>query len=411
MNTPKQPKKKMKVWCKVLLIIVTVLLLLIIAAAITINAIISHYYNMMSYTPIEDDTEIILPPDDPDYTEKEDDNGYVWVDPNNPDVTTSPPPELTPEEQGKLEDDIKDNVDDDYVIDFEDDVTNILLIGSDSRNLTSRGRSDTMIILTINKTTKQLVLTSLMRDIYLHIPTVDRYNRINAAYSWGGVSMLLDTIEENFKLHIDKYVRINFTGFTNVINGIGGIDVELSQKEIDYLKIQDTAKPGVVHLDGALALKYARCRYVSKSGQGSDFARTLRQREVLTIVFNKVKNMNFSTLDALLKEFLPQVATNLTQSEITGILFNAPSYAKYEVKSYRMPVNGAWNYARINGMSVLSVNFEKCIAALEKYINGEGDTSKSSEAAALAKDNYLKLTSAIWQPSDILKKNKKIIPV
>lgn len=357
----------MKLWCKILITVVSVILALALIAGVSIFALISHYYNKLNYVPTDEDNEIIDIVDETDDWSQQYPNvtGTGTTDPSLPPIDPTPP-----DQQKEIEDNIDDNTNHEYVVDFDEDVTNILLVGTDGRTVTARGRSDSMIVLSINRKTKQIVMTSLMRDIYLHIPTIDTYNRINASYSSGGISLLLDTIEENFKLHIDKYVRINFFGFENVINKLGGVDITLTQAEINFVGLQGSAQPGVVHLNGAQTLRYCRCRYVPKGNLGADFARTARQREVLTLLSEKLKKMSFSTVNDLLNEFLPQVATNLTQSEITAMLFNFPTYSKYDIKSYNLPVSGSWKYARIRGMSVLSVDFEKNIKALENYING-----------------------------------------
>lgn len=386
MNPVTSPKKKMKTWKKVLLIVIIALLGLLIAAGITVFAVINHYLNMIprqdiddpadTFISITDETDFPDIPATPSGTSGTSTQRPV-VSPSDPvvtneNVTTPPIVSMPTSELEAIESEVKEaGSSKTPLMEFDKNITNILLIGTDGRSVSERGRSDSMILLSINKNTKQIVMTSIMRDIYLSIPGLSQGNRINAAYSAGGVSLLLKTIENNFRIKIDKYVRINFFGFEKVINRLGGLDIRLSQAEINFVGMQNTATPGIVHMNGAQVLKFCRCRYVSRDGYGSDFARTYRQREVMTLIANKMKGASLSTLDDLLKEFLPQVVTNLDNSEMMDLLFNFNNYMdNYEIKSYQIPASGTWRYATIRKMSVLSIDFKKNIKALESYIKG-----------------------------------------
>ena len=372
-------KEKMKTWKKVLLIILISLLGLALAAGISMYALFLHYYNLTTYRPLEETEETF------DSIADETDHPAVPTDPGTTGGTdtpftgsltdpglTSPPHVDTPtSEIQSIESHIDNNTEKGEIMQFDKNITNILLVGTDGRTVTERGRSDSMILLSINKNTHQIVMTSILRDIYLHIPGLSLNNRINAAYSSGGISRLLDTIEENFRIHIDKYVRINFFGFEKVIDRLGGLDIRLSQAEINFVGMQNVATPGIVHMNGAQVLRFCRCRYVNRDGFGSDFARAYRQREVMTLIAQKLKGSSFSTLNELLEEFLPQVVHNLEQGEIMDFLFNFNTYMDYEIKSYQIPVMGYWKYATIRRMDVTVVtNYDKTIEMLEKYIKG-----------------------------------------
>lgn len=263
-----------------------------------------------------------------------------------------------------------------------EDVFNILLIGCDTRKKGGVGRSDTMILVSLNDKTKKINMTSFMRDIYVSIPGKGN-NRLNAAYAFGGGSLLLDTIENNFAVDVDKYVAVDFYAFVDIVDSIGGIDIYISEAEIPVLNqyIQNINKlngidvntylvttAGNQHLNGTQALAYARIRYV---GNG-DFERTQRQRTVITKVFEKVKTLNLLELNDLLNIFLPMIKTNLTEGEILSLMMNALSYLQYDLESYRIPVDGSYENMRINGMAVLGIDLKKNQEALQEFIYGNG---------------------------------------
>ncbi len=260
-----------------------------------------------------------------------------------------------------------------------DDIFNILVIGCDTRKKGGVGRSDAMILFSINEDTEKIHMTSIMRDSYVSIPGKGN-NRINAAYAFGGGKLLLNTIETNFAVDVDKYVSFDFYSFVDVVDSVGGIDVEVTEAEIPVLngyvkelnKLNGRAEgtyyvteSGLQHLNGTQALGYARIRYV---GDG-DFERTGRQRTVITKVFEKAKTLNLLEINDLLNTFLPQVKTNLTQEEILSLLLKALEYLQYDLESHRLPVDDSWKYMRVNGMSVLGIDLEKNQKALKEFIS------------------------------------------
>lgn len=264
---------------------------------------------------------------------------------------------------------------------YDEDVFNVLLIGSDSRTAGGRGRSDSMILISINRKTSKIVVTSLLRDIYLQIPGISEGNRLNAANAYGGPSLLLSTIQQNFKIKVDKYIAVDFFSFMDLIDKVGGVTVNVSAAEMkvanDYitelngLKGLDKndgklTKAGEQNLTGKQALGYARIRYV---GNG-DFGRTDRQRIILEQVFSKIKSRNLFQLNDLLNTFLPEVTTNLTKGELSSMVLSLPTYAGYGVDSWHLPAEGTFSYLTVRKMSVLGIDFDKNIAELKKKIYG-----------------------------------------
>lgn len=297
--------------------------------------------------------------------------------------------EDSPEEEVKsIEDQILENLKNNATeLASDGDVFNILLVGTDNRENVAGSRSDSMIVVSINKKTKEITMTSFMRDSYVSIPEYGN-NRLNAAFAFGGPSLLIDTIESNFKIDINRYAQVDFYAFIDIINAFGGIDMEISEDEMkvinDYTgevnRLQGADKNsskltdfGLVHLDGKQALSYSRIRYVGNN----DFGRTERQRKVLSALFTKAKDSGIVELKNLFDMVLPEVTTDLTQGECFSLLLNLNDYKNYEIKSNRVPYDGAWSSARIRGMSVLNLDFEKNIKQLQKDIYDIGDETES----------------------------------
>lgn len=294
---------------------------------------------------------------------------------------SSDEPDSDKEEIALIEENIRNNMENNSASILSDkNVCNILLIGSDTRSKDDRGRSDAMIVVSINKKTKKIVGTSILRDIYIQIPGKENNNRINTAYAYGGAKLLMDTIKQNFKIDIDRYVSINFFAFMDVIDAIDGVKINVKKEEIkvmnDYIRglntllgnnlEQDIIKEeGEYILNGKQALGYARNRYV-----GTDFERTARQRRVLEQVFNNVKGLNIIELNELLNIILPQVTTNLTEGEIFSLILGLPSYKNYNIEQWSIPVKDSYQFLRIRGMDVIGLDFEKNIQEVRTRIYG-----------------------------------------
>jgi len=260
------------------------------------------------------------------------------------------------------------------------DVFNILLIGIDSRQNDNRGRSDSMMVVSVNKKSKKITVTSIMRDTYVHIPG-HKNNRINAAFALGGADLLMETVNINFKIKIDRYAYINFFSFIDIVNSVGGVTLDVSQKEIPVInkyvkelnkltgkpeKTDFLTTPGKLQLNGKQALGYARNRYVGNS----DFERTARQRRVFEQIFQKAKKLSIPKLNDLLNEILPDVTTNMPESEIFSYILGAPGYLKYDLEQFRIPLDKAYKGLRVRGMAVLTIEFEKNVKALQDKIYG-----------------------------------------
>lgn len=246
--------------------------------------------------------------------------------------------------------------------DFNDEeLINILLVGQDRRKGQGRQRSDTMILCSINPETKEISLISFLRDLYVQYPGGYSNNRLNAAYVFGGFPLLNETIENNFGITIDYNLEVDFNGFVEIFDYIGGVDVNLTKAEADYLtnwygKSKDPDwgpfNEGLTHLDGEEALYYARIRKID-----SDFGRTTRQRTVLQLAFAKIKNSSLNDLLKMTETLLPYITTDMTNDDIWDLLFEiAPIISSIKVNSYSVPDTGDYSYANVNGMSVIVPN-------------------------------------------------------
>lgn len=258
-------------------------------------------------------------------------------------------------------------------------ILNILIIGADTRYNQDRGNSDTMILVSIDTKNKKLKLLSFMRDTYVAIPGYED-NKLTASFSLGGAQLTVRTVQMNYGIQIDRYVIVDFKSFKNIIDKLGGLDIELTQEEVDYIDWQTwknnqadtrnelnaysyTYKPnseGVevakVHLNGRQALWHARNRGEDGICSGDDYVRTERQRNVISIMINDLKKSDITTLMNIVYDIGPMITTNFKATEITSLATNITKYLKYDIISQSAP-----DY---NGISV-DFTYE------DLYVNGE----------------------------------------
>lgn len=238
----------------------------------------------------------------------------------------------------------------------EHNIVNILLMGQDNAKGASRSRTDSLILCTFNLDKKTLTMTSFMRDMYVEIPGFGS-NRINVAYPWGGLEALDETLMHNFGIHIDGHVAIDFSHFEDLIDLLGGVDIELSSLEVGHMNVTYgfALTPGVNHLNGAEALAYARTRKVNTpDGSIADFGRTDRQRIVLNALLEAYKNVGMTKMLGLLDDILPMVTTDMDYDQMTGYVMDFyPMLSDCTIVTQRIPADGAYKLTMIDGMSVL----------------------------------------------------------
>ena len=242
----------------------------------------------------------------------------------------------------------------DSEIQTSDEVLNILLLGTDerSKDFSYKARSDSMILVSINKTDGTVRLVSFERGIGVPILEGElegQYDLLTHIFRWGGSELVEKTIEHCFKIEIDHYVRLNFNSVRTIVDMIGGIDVELSKAEADALT-WNWGNPvkqfyeGTNRLDGKWALSYARLRVID-----SDWVRVGRQRKVILAVVDKMKSASLSELNDLANEVLPMIQTNMTKLDITELILYAPKFLTSEFDQMTIPKAGTYGGIRIRG--------------------------------------------------------------
>jgi len=351
-GTSSKGKGKKKKWSKKkkgILIAVVIIGFLLILLGIVI-AVIFHYINLIDFKK-DSDYEV--------YDSIPDDGNRVLL------------PDSPEDEKKALEDALRKNIEKNAKeIKSDDNVLNILLIGTDSRDpANDRGRSDSMILVSVNKKTKKVVMTSFLRDTWVEIPDIGP-QRLNAAYAYGGPPLLVKTMEANFGIRIDKYATINFESFKDTIDTIGGVDIRVTDEEVPHINSgarnsEKLKQGGKYTLNGEQALAYARIRYI-----GTDFGRTQRQRIVMDEIFRKTKGMSLSELSDFLEKILPNVSTNFEKGELFWLLLKVPDYLSYPRTEQSIPNLGSFKNMVIDGMMVLGIDFEKYNAELKESIYG-----------------------------------------
>lgn len=292
---------------------------------------------------------------------------YLSADEVDQYLANQEPEEIDPDAEA-IEEDAVDWGEEVTPIETGDDILNFLLIGQDARPGETRARSDVMILVTVNKTEKTIVLTSFLRDLYVQIPGYYN-NRMNASYAWGGMSLLDATLETNFGVTVDGNFEVNFDGFSALIDILGGVDIELTSREANVINssvVTGILSDGMQHLNGDQALAYARIRKLD-----SDFGRTNRQRKLLTALFEKFKNSDVDTLMELLNEVLPLLTTDLSKSEILSYAAELlPMLSSMTLTSQHIPSDDGYVNANINGMAVLVANMDKARQLLQETLTG-----------------------------------------
>lgn len=243
---------------------------------------------------------------------------------------------------------------------YSNSIINIALFGVDSADA-STGRSDSIIIATIDTTHKKLKLTSVMRDSYVNISGIGN-DKINHAYAFGGPQLAIKTLNENFNLNIEDFVAVNFDSLPKIIDMIGGVTVYITSEEVSH--IPGISSEGTYNLNGAQALSYSRIRYAT----GGDYVRTERQRTILTKMFEKILTINPMKYSSLLNEVLPMVQTSLDYSKILELGTEVLKMGVTTLEQERFPLDGYCQGEMINGVYYLTFNKALTVEQLHNYI-------------------------------------------
>ncbi len=272
-------------------------------------------------------------------------------------------------------------------VNSDSEIVNILVIGNDYRvekNYTAAGLTDTMIIATMDLKHNVLKTTSLMRDCYVEIPGYG-YNKLNAANSFGGIELLYKTIATNFNIELDGYVEIGMKAFVDIVDAVGGIELEMTESEVSYLNTTNyirpkkyrTVKVGKQTVNGAQALGYCRIRkngVTTINGLRDDYGRTWRQRTVINMVFEKIKAMPKTRWIGLANKLLKNVTTDLSNEKIISYITDVISMGTTKIHQLQIPVNGYFRGAKPGEFSVGS-----CLVMTDG-VNSTLNTASNSEA-------------------------------
>ena len=253
------------------------------------------------------------------------------------------------------------------------DIDNILLIGTDERDEEfTRSRADSMMILSINSRENTLRLVSLERAIGVSIPDVGD-DWLTHVFAYGGPELLLQTIRSYFKVDVSRYVRVNFYVFETAITDIGGVEIDLSEAEAEWLNDiaqEDKFEEGPNRFDGPTALQYARIRKLD-----SDWHRIERQRKVIQAAIDQALTLSLDKIDLLADKLLPMIDTNLTNGEITSLLMEIPTLAGVQAQQMTLPAEDTyWSQTLDNGRVVVACDFEQNAEILDMFLTGEIDS-------------------------------------
>ena len=349
-----------KVW-KIILIILCVVTVVAMAVFGAYHAILNHYLNQINISTKEPEMIFATTPLEPEELPAAEELSTVEEIP-----PVEPPVPETPDQNGQL------NGENLPLICNTKDVKNFLILATDNRNPGWAGRSDVMILVSINQNNGKIVLCSFLRDLYVRYPTEPRnpingrMDKLNHAFAYGGATLTMAVFKETFNVEVNQYVHVDFNSFVQVVDAVGGLDVELTAAEANYInKDRDTyswlpsnyvitpleVKSGTQHLNGMQALTHARNRTI-----GSDFQRTQRQRTLIQLLLAKARSLSLSQLNNLLETTLPLITTNIPKNELKSLISTLPEYSQYSVENTAIPQAGTYQSVNYNMIPDLSYN-------------------------------------------------------
>ena len=258
---------------------------------------------------------------------------------------------------------------------YSNSIINIALFGVDAVD-GDVGRSDSIMIATIDTVHKKLKLTSIMRDSYVAIDGHGN-DKLNHAYAFGGPQLAIKTLNENFDLNIENFASVNFETLPKIIDELGGIELNIDADELEYINgyiahlnnINGTSEPaiestGIQHVSGTQALAFCRIRYTSCG----DYKRTERHRDVLTEIFKKIETMPVNSYPSLLSEILPMVNTSLGYSDILELGTEVLKLGDSNLQLERFPLDDYCEGKMISGIYYLTFDKEVTVEQLHNYI-------------------------------------------
>ena len=372
--SPEEPPKRMKKWKVVLLSYLLSLLGIVVGVVL---AVLLYADNLLDHiTPYDTANDVTLSSSEAEEIILNDPEAFEVApddDEDIPDIEDLTFPDELPVEQTQGQENQEQNgestqgtntgsvqAQDTVSTVNQDHVVNIMLVGQDRRPGEGRQRSDSMILVTFNKVKKTITLTSFMRDSYVRIPGY-KPNKLNATYAFGGMKLLNQTLEQNFGVHVDGNVEVDFNSFEELIDLLGGVDIKLTEKDADYLnkaygwsKTERKLSTGTNRLDGPQALAYSRIRKID-----SDYRRTERQRKVISSLIQRYKSNSVGKMLDLLEDILPLVVTNMDKGEIVDYVMElTPMLSGASIKTLQIPAEGTFRQGKVRVRSGLAAWFQ-----------------------------------------------------
>lgn len=328
MELPEEQKKKRKRTTLIVLCVVLSILLVLLLIAGAATYYVNHLLNQINYVGKDEST---LSTEEAAHVQTED---LETIDPDEslPDISELESPDNSTESSDSAGSTSEPDSP-------KGDIVNILLIGQDRRSGEQRARSDSMILVTFNKSNNTITLTSFMRDSYVQIPGYAN-SKLNHAFQYGGMQLLNDTLYVNFGVEVDGDVSVDFSQFKNVIDLLGGVDISLTEKEANYLneKYGWSLPSGLNRLDGNEALAYSRIRYID-----NDYYRAGRQRKVLMSLLDRYKSLSVLDMLSTLEDVLGLVTTNMEKSQIISYATELfPMLSSGQMATQQIPAEGTF---------------------------------------------------------------------
>lgn len=356
---------------KIVVAVVLLILILAAAAGICYGAFRMNYYGKSNYVSDHAEAKVFetLAPE----TSVDEEGNVEYITEHV----------LESEEEASVKQYISDSVNalkkDEGLSERQSGVYDLLLIGVDRRDDSWYGNSDVMILLTVNHNRKTVYLTSFLRDLAADIPGVG-VRKLNAACAHGGAKLVVQTIEENFGVDIDNYAMVDFNAMIQVVDALGGVDLELTEDEVKvangYIETMCSANKepfenhrltgsGMMHLDGYQAVGYSRNRY---SGSTSDFGRTDRQRKVLMAIFDQTRDSGVDVLNKLVQAVLPYVTHNISETKLLSLVTQIPAILGYTMEQQYIPYDNMYHSQN----EMLVPDMEETIRKLHETIYSDG---------------------------------------
>ena len=259
-------------------------------------------------------------------------------------------------------------------------IYNLLLLGIDNPTERLTGRSDTMLLASFNARTGNLKLVSFLRDTYVSIPR-HGHNKLNAAYSFGGADLLIETLGASFGVHVDGYVAVNYSLMAQLVDEIGGIELEVTADEMQKLNgileyynyLRDAPRnegvltqSGRQTLNGLQTMSYARIRKLD-----SDFVRIQRQQKVVLAIYSKLLTLDMLQLTDIITAYIGKVGTNVTLAKAASLVASVLAYGdSVEIETLRVPIDHAYTRSTMNDTYYVVPNLEKCQTAIREFLYG-----------------------------------------